>query len=206
MRHIRSKLGLSQTAFARLLGVSPESYRPWDSGRRRPQREWMDKARSLLAVHDPARVLSMVQLADVLGVHPRTLRDAARAGRLEVTYTNHVAFGHPVPRATLAAGRIFMEQHYKKAYSRYAVKPDRPYRPTLPPDFHQRITEARQCLGISQQAFARRVGAASKAVVYQWESRKRRPSALLWLRILRVIRNASRLKRNNAAPADSARA
>jgi DNA-binding transcriptional regulator YiaG len=80
MRHIRSKLGLSQTAFARLLGVSPESYRPWDSGRRRPQREWMDKARSLLALHNPARVLSMVQLADILGVHPRTLRDAARVG------------------------------------------------------------------------------------------------------------------------------
>src|SRR5262245_30948640 len=97
MRHIRTKLGLSQAAFARLLGVSPESYRPWDSGRRRPQREWMDKALLLLAVGDPSRTLSMVHLAEALGVHPRTLRDAARAGRLEFTYTNQVAFGHPVP-------------------------------------------------------------------------------------------------------------
>ena len=34
--------------------------------------------------------------------------------------------------------------------------------------------------------FAARVGAARKAVVYQWESRKRCPSPLFWKRIQQI--------------------
>ena len=34
LRQRRDGLGLSQLAFARQLGVAPESYRPWDAGRR----------------------------------------------------------------------------------------------------------------------------------------------------------------------------
>jgi DNA-binding transcriptional regulator YiaG len=37
---------------------------------------------------------------------------------------------------------------------------------------------------LSQSAFAQRIGAANKAVVYQWESRKRTPSPVLWQRVL----------------------
>ena len=37
-----------------------------------------------------------------------------------------------------------------------------------------------------QAQFAARVGAAQKAVVYQWESRKRCPSPLFWQRIRNV--------------------
>ena len=35
-----------------------------------------------------------------------------------------------------------------------------------------------------QAGFARLVGAAGKAVVYQWEARKRTPSPLFWQRII----------------------
>jgi len=38
-------------------------------------------------------------------------------------------------------------------------------------------------LGLTQAPLAARVGAARKAVVYQWESRKRCPSPLFWERI-----------------------
>jgi hypothetical protein len=33
---------------------------------------------------------------------------------------------------------------------------------------------------------ARRIGAAGKAVVYQWESRKRTPSPVLWQQVMRL--------------------
>ena len=37
-----------------------------------------------------------------------------------------------------------------------------------------------------RQQLAARVGAASKAVVYQWESGKRKPSSVFWLRVERA--------------------
>ena len=37
---------------------------------------------------------------------------------------------------------------------------------------------------LTQGALAGRIGAAGKAVVYQWESRKRTPSPVLWQRVL----------------------
>jgi transcriptional regulator with XRE-family HTH domain len=39
-------------------------------------------------------------------------------------------------------------------------------------------------MGITQETLARRIGTASKAVIYQWESRKRTPSHVLWQRIV----------------------
>jgi DNA-binding XRE family transcriptional regulator len=41
----------------------------------------------------------------------------------------------------------------------------------------------RHRLGLSQQKLADKIGAATKAVVYQWESEKRKPSPVFWLRI-----------------------
>jgi transcriptional regulator with XRE-family HTH domain len=38
-------------------------------------------------------------------------------------------------------------------------------------------------LGLTQAQFADKIGAASKAVVYQWESKKRKPSPVFWQRI-----------------------
>ncbi len=49
----------------------------------------------------------------------------------------------------------------------------------------------RQRLGVSQRQFAVLVGAARKAVVYQWESRKRCPSPVFWERIQFLARKDS---------------
>jgi hypothetical protein len=39
---------------------------------------------------------------------------------------------------------------------------------------------------LTEVVLARRIGAAGKAVVYQWESRKRVPSPVLWQRVLEL--------------------
>ena len=36
---------------------------------------------------------------------------------------------------------------------------------------------------LTQEALAQRIGAAGKAVVYQWESRQRTPSPVFWQRV-----------------------
>ena len=52
----------------------------------------------------------------------------------------------------------------------------------------------RHRLALSQQQLATRVGAAGKAVVYQWESGKRKPSPVFWMRITRLQRQHARSK------------
>src|SRR6266478_3365010 len=108
IRGVRLRLRLSQHQFATLLGVSAETYRTWDSGRRLMPEAWLDKARALAATNDPDRLWSLQALATELGVHVRTLRDAARSGRLAVVYENRVMFRNLIPRATLTAALAFM--------------------------------------------------------------------------------------------------
>ena len=48
VRAVREKSGLSQSAFAALLGVSPRTLQDWEQGRRRPT----GPARSLLRIAD----------------------------------------------------------------------------------------------------------------------------------------------------------
>lgn len=43
IRDLRLRLQLSQPQFANLLGVSAETYRTWDSGRRAVPLAWLDK-------------------------------------------------------------------------------------------------------------------------------------------------------------------
>jgi DNA-binding transcriptional regulator YiaG len=190
IRRLRLQLQLSQPQFANVLGVSAETYRTWDSGRRAVPDWWLDKARAFATVNDPHRLWSLQDLATELGVHVRTLRDAARTGRLEVTYSNAVVFRNPVPRTTLDAGRAFMHKYYKKCYSRFAPRPKAPPQIQVPPDWHRRITQVRGDLRLSQTQLAEQIGAASKAVVYQWESRKRRPSPVFWRRIKQLADRA----------------
>ena len=59
---------------------------------------------------------------------------------------------------------------------------------TVPVDYDVRIRAVRRSLGLSQARFATRVGAARKAVVYQWEARKRCPSPVFWQRIVTLCR------------------
>jgi DNA-binding transcriptional regulator YiaG len=183
IRGLRLRLQLSQPKFARLLGVSPETYRAWDSGRRAVPDAWLTRARELAAAKDPRRLWSLEPLAAELGVHVRTLRDAARRGRLEVTYGNRVVFRNPVPRATLTAGRAFLERYYRQSYSRFAPKPCPPERTPVPSDWARQLLRIRRELGLTQARLAEQIGAAGKAVVYQWESGKRKPSSVLWKKI-----------------------
>ena len=136
--------------------------------------------------HEP---LSLDQLASELGIHQRTLRAAARTGRLDVQFASRSVFGRPVRYATRAAGARFMEIHYR-LFAGQEICPA-PL-PTVPPDYHQRLKALRHRLGFSQQALAHRVGAAGKAVVYQWESRQRVPSAVFWQKVEALASSTAR--------------
>ena len=116
------------------------------------------------------------------GVHVKTLRAAARDGRLPVTYDTRTTFRQLRARATPAAARAFRRSYYGRT-----VRPADRRAPftwsTVPVDYDVRIRAVRQGLGLSQARFAARVGAARKVVVYQWEARKRCPSPVFWQRI-----------------------
>ena len=69
-----------------------------------------------------------------------------------------------------------MATSYRRTYGRGRRRLVAVYRVTVPANFATTIIGVRRRLGLSQQQLAVRVGAASKAAVYQWESGKRRPS------------------------------
>jgi DNA-binding transcriptional regulator YiaG len=75
-----------------------------------------------------------------------------------------------------------MRRYYRQCYSRYAARP-LPPDTNVPSDYDFQLRHLRQELRLTQSEFARRIGAAAKAVVYQWESRKRRPSPVFWKKI-----------------------
>ena len=81
LRECRIALGKSQTAFAAMLGVSPESYRTWDAGRRATPPKMLARARALATHRDDHALLPLPVLALLIGVHIKTLRAAARDGR-----------------------------------------------------------------------------------------------------------------------------
>ena len=124
-----------------------------------------------VAHRDDQALFSLPILAVLIGVHVRTLRNAARDGRLAVSYDTRTTFRRLRARATLADARAFRQSYYGKRVR------DRDRRApldwsTIPPDYDVRIRALRQTLGMSQARFAQLVGAARKAVVYQWESRE----------------------------------
>ncbi len=186
IRTLRLATNLSQAEFAKRLEVSTETYRAWDSNRRQPSSEILDKARTLAARGSRDQPLGLPALAKILGVSVYRLRDAARDGRLAVTYDNRIVFGRPLPKATQAAGEAYRAAYYGKR-ARWTPRPEAPpVLPTVPPDYDRQLVHLRWRLGLSQAELAERVGAASKAVVYQWESRQRNPSPVFWRRVLEV--------------------
>ena len=82
LRECRIALGQSQAAFAAMLGVSLESYRTWDAGRRATPPKILARARALATHRDNHALLPLPVLALLIGVHVKTLRAAARDGRL----------------------------------------------------------------------------------------------------------------------------
>ena len=193
LRHARRAANLSQQEFARLLGVPVNTFRMWDSGLRPAPVQIVKRAREALDVFGRRHeLLPLEQLAKELGVHVRTLQAAARTGRLEVHFSVRSAFGRPIRYASRAAGDQFIARHYR-CFSGQEVCP-LPL-PTVPDDYDDRLRGLRRRMRLTQDALARRIGAASKAVVYQWESRKRTPSPVLWARVETLSRTSADARR-----------
>jgi len=189
LRDLRHATGLGQREFAALLGVAPETFRMWDSGRRAVPAQVLQRARSAVADHTRLnRVLPLDQLARELHVHLRTLQAAVRTGRLDAHFSVRSAFGRPIRSATRAAGDRFMATHYRRFAGQQACPSPLP---AVPNDYDQQLRILRHRLGLTQGGLARRIGAAGKTVIYQWESRKRTPSPVLWQRVLRLDRGGA---------------
>ena len=158
------------------------SYRTWDAGRRATPPKMLARARALATHRDDHALLPLPVLALLVGVHVKTLRTAARDGRLPVTYDTRTTFRRLRARATPAAAQAFRRSYYGRT-----VRPDDRRAPltwtSVPRDYDAQIRALRRARGLSQGQLATLVGAAHKAVVYQWETRKRTPSPLFWQRI-----------------------
>ena len=181
LRKLRRTAELSQQQFASLIDVPLNTFRMWDSGLRPTPPHLLERA--TIAALEHARdteLVSLDNLAREFRVHQRTLRAAARTGRLQVTFSSRSAFGRPIRLATRAAGRAFMRKDYRRYGGQSpAVAP----LPSVPDDYDERLKRLRRRLRLTQHDLARRIGAANKAVVYQWESRKRTPSPVFWKRV-----------------------
>jgi DNA-binding transcriptional regulator YiaG len=183
LRELRRSIGLKQKEFALLLQVPLETLRTWDSGRRAVPPRVVAKAKRVVADRPrQTELLSLDVLARELGVHERTLRAAARSGRLVVEFSSRSAFGRPIRLATRAAAAEFMRRYYRQCYSRHCARPTSPDI-SVPSNYDRQLRRVRCELRLTQSAFAERIGAAGKGVVYQWETRKRRPSPVFWQRI-----------------------
>ncbi len=181
LRDLRRTAGLSQRDFAELVGTPLNTFRMWDSGLRSIPSPSLRRAKEALTHHaHQNELLPLDQLAAELGVHVRTLQAAARTGRLEVRFHTRSIFGRPLRRAARAAGETFKRTHYRQFAGQRACPPPLP---VVPDDYAEQLKHLRNQLRLTQEALAQRIGAAGKAVVYQWESRKRTPSPVLWQRI-----------------------
>ncbi len=178
LRELRRAADLSQQEFAALIGVPLNTFRMWDSGLRPVPPHVLLRSQAAVTAHmRNAERLSLDQLAREFGVHERTLRAAARTGRLQVTFSSRSAFGRPIRLATRTAVQAFMRKDYRRYGGQSpAVAP----LPSVPRDYDARLKRLRRRLRLTQHDLARRIGAANKAVVYQWESRQRRPSPVFW--------------------------
>lgn len=200
IRECRLQLRLSQRAFAAGLSVSAESYRTSDSGRRVPPDAILAKAQILAAAVEASRLLSLERLAPMVGTHVRTLRAAARDGRLPVTYEQRTTFRQLRMRATLADAMRFRQLRFRE----HVPTCDRPKMLTwssVPVDYDRQLRALRAHLGLSQRTLAHRIGAAGKAAVYQWESRKRTPSPILWARVPTLVRDRREVTKATARKA-----
>lgn len=186
LRAIRARLNLSQAECAAALGVAVETFRTWDAGRRTPPAAVIHRAETLTVKRPTHDRLPLQILADELDVNVRTLRAAERDGRLAATFGSRSYFGKLTATATREAGARFTAMWYRRTYGRGRRRLVAVCRVTVPANCAARLVGLRHRLGLSQEQLAASVGAASKAVVYQWESGKRRPSPVFWQRVLRL--------------------
>ena len=167
LREIRKQLGLSQAECATALGVAVETFRTWDAGRRPAPEAIVSQARTLTKKQPLHDRVPLLVLADEFHVHVRTLRAAARDGRLRATFGSRPFFGRLSATATREAVAEFMATRYRRTYGRGRRRPVRVCRVTVPENYAATLVGLRRRLDLSQQRLADTVGAASKAVVYQ---------------------------------------
>jgi len=153
-----------------------------------PPRRLSDKRDCLKAKRPSHEQVRLQVLADELHVHVRTLRAAARDGRLAATFGPRPFFGKLTATATREAGARFMAEWYRRTYGRGRRRLVPICRVIVPANYAATLVGLRRRLGLSQQQMAVKIGVASKAVVYQWESGKRKPSQVFWLRVERLQR------------------
>ena len=187
LRECRIALGQSQAAFAAMLGVSPESYRTWDAGRRATPPKMLARAHALAAHRNDHDLLPLPVLALLVGVHVKTLRAAARDGRLPVTFDTRTTFRRLRARATLTAAWQFRRSYYGRRVRRADRREPLSWA-SVPENYDVQIRALRRARGVSQAQLATLVGAARKAVVYRWEARKRTPSPVFWQRVTALHR------------------
>ena len=187
LRECRIALGQSQAAFAAMLGVSHESYRTWDAGRRATPPKLLARARVLATHRNDHELLPLPVLALIIGVHVKTLWAAARDGRLPVTYDTRTTFRHLRARATSTTAWQFRRFYYGRRVRRADRREPLSWA-SVPENYDVQIRALRRARGVSQAQLATLVGAARKAVVYQWEARKRTPSPLFWQRLAALHR------------------
>ncbi len=197
LREIRREAGLGQRGFATLLSVPLETLRTWDSGRRPVPPSILHRATEVIAQSAHLNeLLSLRQLAGEFHIHVRTLQAAVRAGKLETHFSSKSVFGRPLRFATRAAAMRFIATHYRRPGRGPLVQPPLP---PIPADYDRRLLALRDRLHLTQDGLAQRIGAASKAVIYQWESRKRTPSPVLWQHVLRLEQLTAPFGRTRAA-------
>ena len=197
LREIRTRLGLSQAECATVLGVAVETFRTWDAGRRPAPEAFVRRARALKAKRPLQNLVPLQVLADELHVHVKTLRAAAHDGRLAAMFGPRPFFGKLTATATREAGVRFMATWYRRTYGRGRRHLVPVCRLTVPANYAPTLVGLRRRLSLSQQRLATMVGAASKAVVYQWETGKRKPSPVFWLRIERLQRQVENPRPNS---------
>ena len=165
LRECRIALGQSQAAFAAMLGVSPESYRTWDAGRWATPLKILARARALATHRDDHAHLPLPVLALLIGVHVKTLRSAARDGRLPVTYDTRTTFRRLRARATLAAGTQFRRAYYGRQV-RPSDRREPPRWASVPGDYDVQLRSLRRARGLSRRNWPR------------WWARRGRPSSI----------------------------
>jgi DNA-binding transcriptional regulator YiaG len=182
LRELRRTIGLGQREFAARLSMRLESFRPLDSGRRAVSVAVLQRARESVAHHQRQHErLPLRPQAKEFRVHVRPLQAAVRTGRLDAYFSVKSVFGRPRRLATRAAAEQFMATHYRRFSGQEVCSAPLP---TVPNDCDQQLRALRRRLRLTQDGLARRIGAAGKAVIYQWESRKRTPSPVLWQELM----------------------
>ena len=107
-----------------------------------------------------------------------------------MTYDTRTTFRRLRARGDSAGARAFRRSYYgrpvksvdRRALLTWASVPD---------DYDGQIRALRHARGLSQAQLATLVGAARKAVVYQWEARKRTPSPVFWQRLTTLFTTAA---------------